>query len=274
MSTPFQLTASDGTNLAGSYTKPPGEVKGVIAVVHGMGEHFGRYRYVAEFFANAGYATIGIDYRGHGRSGGKKGHAPSLDHLLDDIALLLKKAADLFGDLPIILYGHSMGGNLAANYVLRCKPTLKSLVLTSPYFKLAFAPPAWKVTMAKGLANLLPSMTLPTALEEAALSRDAEVVKAYTNDPLVHDKMSASFFAAVHPAASYAIQHAGELLVPTLVMHGTADRITSPEGSKEFSQNNPQWITLKLWEGLYHETHNEPEKEEVLQYIVQWIDKL
>ena len=270
----FKLTTRDGLNLAGAYTKPTSEVKGVVVIVHGMGEHIGRYEHVAGFFANAGYATVALDYRGHGHSEGKKGHAASLDQLLDDIGLLLKKAEELFPDRLPILYGHSMGGNLAANFVLRRKPKLKGLVVTSPYFKLAFAPPGWKVSLAKVLASVLPSMTLPTALEAAALSRDPETIRSYTNDPLVHDKMSASFFAVVHPAADYAIKHASELQVPTLVMHGTADRITAPEGSKQFAQNNPQWITLKLWEGLYHETHNEPEKEAVLQYIIDWIRKL
>lgn len=274
MSQNFQLATTDGLTLVGTYQKPLHEIKGVIAIIHGMGEHFGRYRHVAQFFANAGYATIGIDHRGHGRSEGKRGHAPSLDHLMDNIALLLKKAGELFGDLPLVLYGHSLGGNLAANYVLRRKPKLKGLVLTSPYLKLAFSPPGWKVALAKGLAKILPSTTLPTELEEAALSRNQNVVKDYRNDPLVHDKMSASFFAAVHPAALYAIEHAGELRVPTLVMHGTGDRITSPEGSKEFAQNNTQFVTLKLWESLYHETHNEPEKDQVLNYIIQWLGKL
>lgn len=253
---------------------PQGNVKAAIILLHGMGEHFGRYTHVAEFFSRSGFAVIGMDHRGHGTSAGKRGHTPSFDHLMNDIDLLVQKTGDLFPGTPLILYGHSMGGNLAANYVLRKKPQVKGLILTGPYFKLGFEPPAWKLAMAKFMAKFLPSLTLSTALEQAALSREQSVVEAYKKDPLVHDRISAAFFAEVHPAGLYAIEHAGELQAKTLAMHGTADRLTSPEGTKTFAKNNPERITLKLWDGFYHELHNEPGNELVFTYMVDWIEKL
>jgi alpha-beta hydrolase superfamily lysophospholipase len=274
MSKAFHLTTADGLQLAGEYYIPQGEIKGVIALVHGMGEHFGRYKHVAEFFGTIGYATVGMDHRGHGKSKGKRGHTASYTHLMDDIDLLLKKTHELFEGMPTILYGHSMGGNLAANYAIRRKPMIKGLVLTGPYFKLAFEPPAWKVTLAKMFASLMPGLTQPTGLEVAAISRDEAVVKAYKNDPLVHDKITSAFFINVHPAGVYAIAHASEITIKTLVMHGTADRLTYAKGSEEFANNNSKYIELKLWDGFYHEIHNEKEKQEVFDYIANWLYKL
>jgi acylglycerol lipase len=273
MSETFQLTASDNITLSGEFYNTWTPPSGLIVLIHGMGEHFGRYRHVAEFFKSRGYATVGMDLRGHGRSGGKRGHAPSLDQLLDDIDLLLKKANDLYSGVPLILYGHSMGGNLAANYVIRRKPALKALILTSPYFRLAFDPPAWKVNLGKVVTRIFPSLTMPTELEVEAISRDKTVVEAYKNDPLVHDKISAVFFAQVHPAGQYAIDHADEIKVKTLVIHGSADRITSFKATKEFAAKNPR-VTLKIWEGFYHETHNEKEQKEVLEFVGEWVESV
>lgn len=274
MSKIFELTTSDGLHLAGEYYTPAGELKGIIVLLHGMGEHFGRYKHVAEFFMTIGYATVGIDHRGHGKSQGKKGHTPSYDQLMNDIDLLLKKANELFPGIPVVLYGHSMGGNLAANFAIRRKPTIKGMIVTDPYFKLAFNPPGWKVTLGKISAGIIPGLTQPTGLELAALSRDESVVTAYKNDPLVHDKITSAFFVNVHTAATYPIEHAKELTIKTLAMHGTADRLTSMKGTEEFANNNPQMIDLKLWDGFYHEIHNEPEKQQVFDYIAGWLAKL
>jgi acylglycerol lipase len=270
----FYLTTSDNLQLSGAYFSPTGEIKAVIILIHGMGEHFGRYKHVIDFFMSIGYAVVTIDYRGHGTSEGKRGHIPSYNQLMEDTDLLVKKAHELFNGLPLIMYGHSLGGNIAANYVLRRQPALKGLIVTAPYFKLAFNPPAWKAVLSKIMAKILPALTLPTELELAALSHDQSVVDGYKNDPLVHDKISSTFFIHVHAAATYPIEHARDLKIKTLAMHGLADRITSYQGTKEFAENNTQMIELKLWNGLYHEIHNEKEKQQVLDYVARWLEKL
>jgi len=274
MSKTFHLTTADGLQLSGEYFMPQGDIKGVVVLVHGMGEHFGRYKHVAEFFSTIGYATVGMDHRGHGKSQGKRGHTPSFEHLMNDVDLLMKKAHELFAGIPVVLYGHSMGANLAANYTLRRKPSLKALILTSPYFKLAFDPPAWKVSLAKMMKGIMPGLTQATGLEVAAVSRDQQVVEDYKKDALNHDKMSASFFANVHPAGLYPIEHAQELQVKTLATHGTADRLTSSKGTEEFAAKNTTMVELKLWDGYYHELHNEPEKQQVFDYISRWLSKI
>ena len=124
------------------------------------------------------------------------------------------------------------------------------------------------------MAKILPALTLPTKLELAALSHDQSIVDAYKSDPLVHDKISAAFFIHVHAAGLYPGEHAGELKTKTLAMHGLADRITAYNGTTAFAQSNPQMIELKLWEGLYHEIHNEKEKQQVFDYIAGWLKRL
>ncbi len=270
----FTLTTSDNLQLNGAYFSPAGEIKAVIILIHGMGEHFGRYKHVIDFFIGIQYAVVTMDYRGNGTSQGKRGHITSYQQLMDDTDLLVKKAQELFTGLPLIMYGHSLGGNIAANYVLRRQPPFKGLIVTAPYFKLAFNPPAWKVAVSKIMAKVLPALTLPTELELAALCQDQSVVDAYKNDPLVHDKISSTFFLNVHAAATYPIEHAAELKTKTLAMHGTADRITSYQGTTAFAENNPQIIELKLWDELYHEIHNEKEKQELFDYIARWLEKL
>lgn len=246
----------------------------MVVFIHGMGEHFGRYRHMVAFLEAEACATIGFDLRGHGRSGGKRGHTPSYLHLMDDINLLMNRTREFFAGVPVFLYGHSLGGNLAANYVLRRKPELRGLILSAPYFKLAFAPPRWKVALSKLLAGLLPSLTLPTEIDVTALSREEAVVQAYKADPLVHDRISSAFFNGVHAAGLYPIEQAATLQVPTLVMHGTADRLTSAEGTTEFARKNPEMITLKLWEGFYHEIHQEKEQQQVFRFVVDWMAAL
>ena len=269
----FTLTTSDKFQLHGIYFSPAAHIKGVIVLVQRMGEHFGRYKHVADFFISIGYAVVGMDFRGHGTSQGKKGHIASYQQLMDDTDLLVNKASELFNGVPLVMYGHSLGGNIAANYVLRRQAALKGLIITAPYFKLAFDPPAWKVTLSKIMAKIFTALTMSTELELAALSKDQSEVDAYKNDPLVHDKISAAFFTNVHAASLYPIEHAGELKIKTLAMHGQADRITSPQGTTAFAKKNPQMIELKLWDGLYHEIHNEKEKQQVFEYIAGWLGK-
>lgn len=243
----------------------------VICIVHGMGEHKGRFAHVAEYFQKQGYSVALLDQRGHGESGGKRGHTPSLDAMLDDIADFLKQVEEQFPNQKLVLMGHSMGGNIVLNYVLRRKTNIIALIASSPYIRLAFEPPAMKLFLAKSVGKLLPSLSQKTGLSAEGISRDPKVVEDYIADPLVHDAITPSFFNSVHFAGEWIIEHAPELSVPTLVYHGTKDVLTSSAASIEFAGKTGNKAELKLWEGLYHEGHNEPEKEQVLQYIVDWL---
>jgi len=247
--------------------------KAVINLVHGMGEHVDRYEHVADFFTARDYAVIGIDHRGHGKSDGNRGHIPSYDAILDDIEMLLRKSAEMFPGIPAFLYGHSMGAGVSANYLIRRQPKgLKATLLSAPYFRLAFPQPAPKIWLGRLTQNLVPKLSLPTGLNADHISRDKTVVTRYKNDPLVHDKISAMMGISLVDAGEYALEHAAEVSIPTLIMHGTGDQLTSADASKEFAATAGDTVQIKLYDGLYHEIHNEPEKEQVLADILSWFE--
>jgi alpha-beta hydrolase superfamily lysophospholipase len=268
-------TGTDQLKIYGQVWQPlPGnEVKAVIALVHGMGEHSGRYRRFAEFLTQKGIAIISFDQRGHGKSQGKKGHITHYNQLLDGIDELLERTRLQFKDKPVFLYGHSMGGNLVLNYALKKPHKVKGLIVTGPLLRLAFEPPVIKVKLAYLMRNLYPAFTLATNLKTEDLSRDKDVVKAYQKDRLVHDRISSSFFINTYEAGLYALQHANELKVPTLLMHGGDDKITSADASEEFAKKARVVCDFMRWDGMYHEIHNEPEKEAVLDQVGDWIFK-
>jgi len=263
----------DGLEMYARGWSPQGQPKAAIMLVHGHGEHVGRYDHVAAALAEKGYAMLGFDLRGHGQSGGARGSTPSYDALMDDIASFSGQADARYAGLPRFLYGHSMGGNLVLNYALRRKPDLHGVIATGPWLKLAFDPPATQVTLSRMMNNLAPGFTQHSKLDTKGLSHDQAVVTAYENDPLVHDMVSARLFLVMYESGLWALEHASEFPLPLLLMHGAADPITSARASQEFAQKAGDKATLKVWDGLYHEIHNEFEKPEVFKSMLDWLDK-
>jgi alpha-beta hydrolase superfamily lysophospholipase len=263
----------DGLDMYGRGWVPQGQPKAVIVLVHGHGEHVGRYEHVAAAMVEKGYALFGFDLRGHGKSGGPRGHTPAYDALMDDISAFFKQVDERYANLPHFLYGHSLGGNLVLNYALRRKPDLRGVIATGPWLELAFQPPAAQVRLGRLMNGIAPGFTQHSKLDTAGLSHDQTVVSAYQNDPLVHDKISARLFVAIYESGLWALEHAAEFPMPLLLMHGAADPITSAKASREFAERAGDKVTLKVWEGLYHEIHNEPEKAQVFKVMLDWLEK-
>ncbi|GIV34952.1 MAG: lysophospholipase [Chitinophagales bacterium] len=269
----FRWRSIDDLNIYGKYWTPDKDVKAVVCLVHGMGEHCGRYAHVAEYLTHGGIAVVAYDQRGHGKSEGKRGHTPSYDHLLQGVENLIYKGRELFPETPVILYGHSMGGNLALNYALRKNDRLNGVIASSPWLRLAFEPPAFQVRLARFMRRIYPAFSQATRLDTKAISRIPEEVKKYEQDPLVHDRITAMMFTEVYEAGLWALDHAEELEIPLLIYHGTADRITSYQASQEFASKAKGDVTLKLFEGAFHETHNDLCRDEVLTLIKSWIEE-
>ncbi len=265
--------SSDGLDMYARSWLPQGSPKAIILLVHGHGEHVARYDHVAAALAEKGYAMLGFDLRGHGKSGGPRGHTPSYDALLDDIAAFSHQTEERYAGTPRFLYGHSLGGNLVLNYALRRKPDLRGVIATSPWLKLAFDSPATQVTLGRLMNSLAPGVVTHSHLNTKGLSHDQAVVVAYQNDPLVHDKISARLFITIYESGSWALEHAAEFPLPLLLMHGAADPITSAQASQAFSERAGDKVTLKVWDGLYHEIHNEPEQAEVFKLMLDWLGK-
>lgn len=246
--------------------------KAVVCLVHGHGEHISRYAHVAEAFGKEGYILFGADLRGHGRSGGARGHISSIEDFMQDIDELLGQARVRYPGLPIILYGHSIGGNLVLHYGLLRKPQIKGVIATSSALHTSVEQQKIKLLMAKMLGSLLPNSAMATGLNPKDLSRDEKVVQAYINDPLVHDKISFGFGKAMIGASSWTLAHAGEFPLPLLLLHGKADMIAFPSSSVEIAAPLKEKCTLVLWDDAYHELHNEPEKNDVFKTMTIWMD--
>ncbi len=269
-------TSGDGIIFYVRGWEPDEKPKAVIGLVHGLGEHTGRYEHVAKVMTDAGYALVGFDLRGHGRTGGARGHFPSLDAVMQDIHQLFQFLMQRYLGLPQFLYGHSLGGLLSLRYALQYGSGLKGVVVTDSGLRSALQEQKAKITMAKILGSLVPAMTVPSGLDPATISRDPDVVKKYVNDPLVHDKTSLGLGKSSLSAIDFCFAHAREFVPPLLIMHGKADKLTYASGSEDFaklaSETNKD-VTLKLWDGLYHEIHNEPEKAEVFKFMIEWLNK-
>jgi alpha-beta hydrolase superfamily lysophospholipase len=263
----------DGLDMVARGWAPQGKPNAVIMLVHGLGEHSARYDHVAAALTGNGYALVGFDLRGHGKSGGPRGHTPSYEALMDDIASFSRQTEERYEGLPRYLYGHSLGGNLVLNYALRRKPDLRGVIATAAWLKLAYQPPAIRVTLGRLMNGIAPGFTQHSQLDTKGLSRDSLVVSSYENDPLVHDKISARMFVGIYENGLWALEHASEFPLPLLLMHGGADQIISAQACREFASRDGNKITFKLWENLYHEIHNEPEQDQVFAYMLAWLGK-
>jgi len=264
----------DGLDLFAQHWYPKGdEPRAVVCLVHGFGEHSSRYEYVARYLVERRYAVFGYDMRGHGHSQGRRGDYPNLDAILSDIGLPLTEAKRRYSRAPRFLYGHSMGGTLVLNYCLRRESQLAGVVVSSPWLRLAFAPPRGKERLARLVARVRPTLALSANLDTTALSRDEQVGEAYRRDRFCHGVITARAYQQTAAAGEYALDHAAEFRFPLLLMQGTGDRIVDPEATREFAQQVRGDCTLQLWDGLYHELHNEPEREEVLDAAFRWMEQ-
>lgn len=268
----FKWLTNDGIEIFSQYWQPTENIKGVIIFIHGLGEHSGRYSQLAGKFSKEGYVFFTCDLRGSGKSGGKRGHTPAYECLMADIDYLLKEAKKRFPGQGQFLYGHSLGGNLVLNYSLRHNPSLKGVIATSPWLKLAFKPPMIKIILGEIIDLFWPSFSQENGISGQALSHDPQIIQDYQKDPLVHNRISVRLFYEAFRAGQWALANNKRFNLPLLLLHGTADKITSPQGSAQFAHGIAQ-CTFKLWEGQYHELHNEFIKEEFFGYILSWLNK-
>jgi alpha-beta hydrolase superfamily lysophospholipase len=261
----------DGAQLYCQEWLPGGEVKAAVVLVHGLGEHSSRYQHVADFLNSAGYAVTAFDLRGHGRSTGVRGDC-SYDQTADDIQHFLDQASARFADLPLFLYGHSLGGALVLYYGLTHNPKLTGIIATSPGLIPAQDPGA-KRTIAKIMARLLPSMTMNNDLDVTGLSHIPAVSEKYLADPLVHPKISIRLGNDLLSKGEWMLQQTS-FPVPLLLLQGSEDRLVNPAGARRFAENVKGATTFHLYPGLYHELHNEAEQREVLQTILDWMENI
>jgi alpha-beta hydrolase superfamily lysophospholipase len=251
---------------------PSGAVKCVVGIVHGLGEHCGRYEPVAERLVRDGCQVVGYDQQGHGKTGGR---LPTFESLLEDLAIFAAHLKTLHE--VVFLYGQSLGGGMVIHFALRNPTTpnpikLRGVIASSPLLRPTIAPPAWKLLVAQTLGTFWPSMTLGTGIDPKWLTHDIAQIEKYVNDSLVHHRVSAALGITMLDAGEWSSKHASTLSIPMLLMHGDADQVTSSECSKAFAAEAGEICHFRLWDRMYHELHFETEREEVLTYIANWLN--
>jgi alpha-beta hydrolase superfamily lysophospholipase len=273
-STLSTFTASDGDNIAvQDWLLPEGvALRGSVLIVHGLGEHAGRYDHVARRLTESGFAVRSYDQYGHGESGGVRGALPTPYRLLDDLADLVDSTRRRNGErLPLVLFGHSLGGLVTASFVARGGLPVEGLVLSSPALATRLNP--LQKFLLGVVPRLAPNLTVANGLDADYLSHDRAVVDAYRADHLVHDRISgrlARFIADEGPAV---IAAAPRWRVPTLLLYAGDDHLVDPGGSRAFTHAAPRAVvTSHCYETLYHEIFNEPGNEEVFSALRQWLD--
>ena len=243
-----------------------------LIIVHGLGEHGGRYMNVVNHLVPKGFAIYAHDHRGFGRSAGKKGFINDWSEFREDVNTFVDLVREKEGERPLFILGHSMGGCITCDYVLHYPDGLTGVILSAPAVGTLDIPKAQAV-LSSIFSSLIPSVAVPTNLDETAVSRDPAVIEAYKNDPYVHDKGTPRFGVEFPKTAVYCMDHAAEFQPPLLMIHGNADRLVNVEQTKIFFDKVTQPDKkLIIYEGGYHESHNDIHYEEVVVDMENWLE--
>ncbi len=268
------FVASDGDNIAiQDWPLLHGSVlRGVVVLVHGLGEHAGRYDAVAHQLNAWGFAVRGYDQYGHGESGGVRGGLPTDRRLLVDLAdIVATTRTRMDKGCPLILLGHSMGGLVAARFVSLKSRSVQGLVLSSPALDAGLG--RWQKLAITVLAKVMPGFRTANGLDVTALSHDRGVIHAYQNDPLVHNRISARLARFIDQGAAATVAAAPAWKVPTLLLYAGADKLVNPAGSRAFAEAVPsKIITTHCFDAMYHEIFNEPDSADVFSAMKAWLD--
>jgi alpha-beta hydrolase superfamily lysophospholipase len=268
--------ASDGIKLH-YFSKQVEQPKYQIIGVHGLGEHSGRYAWFADQIAADGGTCSFLDLRGHGLSEGSRGHSPSYAQLIDDLRKFV--ALEIQDQIPSFFFGHSLGGGLALSYALELSSSsqsqnlLSGFIAASPLLRLSFEPPAWKLFLARILVQVWPGFRLDRGIDVVNLTRDEDIRAIYLADPLNHELVSAALTLGFLRSGEAALEHASDLQVPTLILHGEADQVTDWQASQEFALEAGDVAEFQSFAGCRHELVNELNREEVVDSITKWIQK-
>ena len=265
-----QLDHGEQTLAFYAWPQPPLNPRAAVLLLHGLGEHMGRYGHVASALQAAGYVVFGYDHHGHGLSSGLRGNLLSPSQLVDDVHFVIGHVRTLT-PAPLVVLGHSMGGLIAARAVAQSLPHIDALVMSSPALG---AQTNWiqKFLLAT-LPKLLPHVRVDNGVKSAWLARDAQVVRAYSEDPLVHRQISAGLAAWILREGAQTVAQASTWSMPTLLMYAGQDQLVLPQASAEFARLAPsQVLQSHCFNVMYHEIFNDPEKAMVFAKLLSWLD--
>ncbi len=267
-----RLPSFDGTPLFYRRNVPENP-KGHLILAHGFSEHSGRYAHVADYLGNRGYAVWAMDNRGHGRSGGQRGHVDEYGDYVKDLLAFHGEVARESGEARPFLLGHSNGGLIALRFALAHAPLLRGLVLSDPLLQLSKAVPALKLFAGRVIARFAPRYSMPNDLEPAELTQDPAMMEAYLADPVIFHVVSVGWFAQMKKASADARARGKELTLPFLLLLGGADPVCSGAAGRAFFESAASKDkTLKVYEGFRHEILNELGRERVFADLSAWLD--
>ena len=262
----------DGLGLYEQWWNPEGQAKAGIVIVHGLGEHSGRYHKTALGLVKDGFSAYTYDLRGHGKSDGVLAAVDTFDDYLDDMSVCLSRVQEKHPK-PLFLLGQSMGGLIAALYTAIHKPAIRGLILIAPAVRLGESVSAFKQKLTSLFGRIFPGMPT-TAINPELLSRDEQVVADYENDPLIfHGKIPAVTGLEMLRAGKSLREQMDLIKVPVLIMHGQEDRLTSPQGSRELYEGiGSSDKTIKIYENMQHDLLHEPDKQQIFHEIREWMN--
>jgi alpha-beta hydrolase superfamily lysophospholipase len=268
------IKTKDGLDIhVVDWATPAQPPKACVVLTHGFGEHIGRYAHVAAAFNTAGYALYGYDLRGHGKSGGRRGHTPSMEHLIDDLGRVITHAKQANSRAPLFLYGHSMGGNLTLNYARLRPDGVAGVIANAPWIELAVKGSPVQIALGRLMARIAPGFSQQTPGLKGILSRDPAIDAANEHDALIHRTMSARLFVDVSAAAQALLAGAPGMQRPLLLTHGTDDQVIALSGSERFFDNyGGTDKTFKRYDGGYHELHNDLGARDYVADVLTWLD--
>ncbi|MBM3137498.1 MAG: alpha/beta hydrolase [Chloroflexi bacterium] len=261
----------DGKTIFFQSWLPDKKLAGMIILIHGLGEHSGRYgTHFADFYTSHNIGIKAFDLPGHGRSYGKKGHIDDPILTFEIIDDLINESRIQFPDTPLFIYGHSFGGEIGLWYNLARNPKTNGVIITSPLIGPKDPVPAAKMFLAKTMDKLYPTFSMENGLRPEDLARDEKIVKDYNSDPLVHPMITAKTGMVIINRGMWIMENASKNSNETLIMFGDCENIVNPRAIIEYSQIAPS-VTLKIWPDCFHEIHNEPEKETIFNFTLNWI---
>lgn len=268
-----RLTGAGGLALHWRGWLPPrARPAGVVILVHGLGDHSGRWRETARRLSSAGLAAYALDHRGSGLSGGRRGHVDQFADLTADLIAFIAFTRGRHPSRPLFLLGHSLGGLVVLDLALGRPDAVDGVAVSSPCLAIRLPIPVWKRSLARLAGRWLPGLTLPSGIPAGYRSRDPEAVRARRHDPLVHDRVSAALFREWNAAMDRVRPAAGELNVPALFLQAGADRLVEPGVVKEFYDQVPGADkSFVLYTGWYHDVFAEPEREQAWRDLLRWL---
>ncbi|MEJ7758533.1 MAG: lysophospholipase [Gemmatimonadaceae bacterium] len=267
-----EFSGGGGLRLQAQSWEPPKSPRAAIALVHGIGEHSGRYADLASHLVHHGFAVLGFDHRGHGRSPGRRGHIDTWLDYREDLRAFVRHCTQVAPGSPLFLYGHSMGALIALDYAIAHPEGLAGLIVSGVPLQPTGVAKAHLVAIARILSRIVPAFSISLGLDEKGISRDPAVIEAYRRDPLVHPLVSMRWGTEILATIDRVRSLAGTIALPLLVVHGGADPINSPDGSRELlDAASSTDKSLHLYPGGLHEPHNDLDRSLVFQDVEQWL---